>query len=252
MFHRAITRTPGIDFAQGITTSELGKPEYNLILKQHAAYVQTLRSLGLEVEVLPPLPGYPDAYFVEDVAIVTPEIAVITYPGAPARQGEQVAIVPALAAHLPIASIQPPGTIDGGDVLLINRQFYVGISDRTNEEGAQQFGALVARHGYTWMPVKVAAGLHLKSSVNYVGQNTVLITPEFYNHLALASYERILVDPAEAYASNTLWINDHLITPAGFPNTRQNITRLGMTIIELDMSEAQKMDGGLTCMSLRF
>ncbi len=251
-FTRAITRTPGRNFAQGITSANLGAPEYGLMLAQHQAYVQALRDLGLEVTVLPPLPDYPDAHFVEDVAVVTAEVAVITSPGAPARQGEQAFIEPVLAQYRPLARIEPPGTMEGGDILIMGKQVFIGISERTNHAGAQQLGQILGVYGYNWTPVPLAAGLHLKSSVNAVGAGTLLVTRDFADHPLFAAYARVLVDPAEEYAANCLFVNEHLIVPSGFPATQRALQRLDCPIIELQASEAQKMDGGLTCMSLRF
>lgn len=251
-FRHAIVRTPGPDFAQGITTAGLGQPIYALMLAQHAAYVTALETLGLKVLTLDPLPGYPDAYFVEDVAVVTPELAVITRPGALARRGEEDAVQPVLARYMETARIQPPGTLDGGDVLLIDRHFFVGISGRTNREGADQLGRVLGAHGYTWTAVEVGAGLHLKSGVNYVGEGTLLVTGEFASRDVFGDYNKIVVEPAESYAANTLLVNNRLIAPQGFPHTHAQLTSLGFEIIELDVSEARKLDGGLTCMSLRF
>jgi dimethylargininase len=252
MFTRAITRKPGENFAQGITTSNLGAPSYELLVRQHEAYVETLRFLGLEVIVLDPLPDYPDAYFVEDTAVVTPGVAVVTNPGAEARKGEQDSIEPVLARYRRTVRIQAPGTVDGGDVLMVGSHFFIGISARTNKDGAGQLGRILEEYGNTWAAVPVEAGLHLKSSVNYVGQNTLLVTGEFADHAEFRGYDRIILDQAEEYAGNTLWVNDCLITPRGFPSTRKKLEAVGLEVIELDVSEARKMDGGLTCMSLRF
>ncbi len=251
-YTHAITRKPGPDFALGITTSDLGEPDYARMLVQHAAYVETLRALGLDVTVLDPLAGYPDAYFVEDPAVVTPDLAVITHPGAVPRRGEPDAIAPVLARFLRTARIQPPATLEGGDVLIVEKRVFVGISERTNRAGAEQLGSLLAPFGYTLTAIPVAAGLHFKSSVNYAGKNTLLVTEDFAALPELDEYARIIVDAGEAYAANTLWINDALITPSGFPRLRKKLDALGLPVIELDVSEAQKMDGGLTCMSLRF
>ncbi|HBX68664.1 MAG TPA: amidinotransferase [Chloroflexi bacterium] len=252
MFSTAITRKPGENFAQGITTSHLGAPNYVRMLAQHAAYTQTLQQLGLTVIELEALPAYPDAYFVEDVAVITPEVAVITNPGAAARNGEQQHIESVLAQFRKIDRIQPPGTLDGGDVLMVGQHFFIGISERTNRAGAEQLGSILQRYGNTWAAIPVGAGLHLKSSVNWIGGNTLLIGAAFRDHPALDGFRQIQVDPAEEYACNTLWINGVLLTPAGFPKTREQLETLGLPIIELEISEAQMMDGGLTCMSLRF
>lgn len=252
MFQKAIVRKPCKNFAKGITTQTLGAPNYDTMLAQHAAYVQALKDLGLAVEELEAEEAYPDAHFVEDTAVVFPEAAVITNPGADARKGEEVTIEKALTAHRTLEKITAPGTVDGGDILMVDRHFFIGVSDRTNEEGASQLGDIVSRHGYTWTPVPVAAGLHFKSSVNYVGKNTLLVTEAFKDRSELKDYTLIVLDPEEEYAGNTLLINDTLIMPKGFPKTRAKLEALALPIVELDTSETRKMDGGLTCLSLRF
>jgi dimethylargininase len=252
MFAHAITRLPGKNFADGITTSNLGRPNYSLILQQHQAYRQVLQHLGLDIILLPAEPAYPDAYFVEDPAIVTPEIAVITRPGAPTRQGEELTLEPVLKQYRRVLHIEPPGTVEGGDILMVENHFFIGLSDRTNNNGATQLAKLLAAAGHTSETIPVASGLHLKSSVNYVGHGTLLVTNILFDHPAFSRYEKILLDSGEEYAANTLWINDTLLTPRGFPTTYAKLTRLGLPILELEVSEVQKMDGGLTCMSLRF
>ncbi|VVS95173.1 amidinotransferase [Desulfoluna spongiiphila] len=252
MFQKAIVRIPCRNFAKGITTQSLGAPDYDTMLAQHTTYTETLKSLGLTVEVLEAEEAYPDAHFVEDTAVVFPEAAVITNPGADARKGEEVTIEKALAAHRPIEKITAPGTVDGGDILMVGRHFFIGVSDRTNDEGAAQLGAIVTRHGYTWSAVPVAAGLHFKSSVNYVGKNTLLVTETFQDRSELEGYTLLVLDPEEEYAGNTLLINDTLIMPKGYPKTRAKLEALELPIVEIDTSETRKMDGGLTCLSLRF
>ncbi len=252
MFTHAITRLPGENFANGITTANLGKPNYPLILQQHRLYRQALLSLGLDVIVLPAEPDFPDAYFVEDPAIVTPKIAVITRPGAPSRRGEETTLAPFLEYYRPLVHIQSPGTVDGGDVLMVEGHFFIGISERTNAEGAAQLASHLVTSGHTSETVPVAAGLHLKSSVNYLGKHTLLVTKELSSYPGFIRYEKIILDDDEQYAANTLWVNHSLLMPRGFAKTRAKLTSLGMPIIELDVSEVCKMDGGLTCMSLRF
>jgi len=252
MFTQAIARKPAKNFAQGLTTSDLGPPDFDRMRQQHRAYVATLESLGLAVRVLDALPDYPDAYFVEDVAIVTPEIGALTLPGAAARKGEVAHIESALAAHRPLARIEAPGTLDGGDVMQVARDFYVGLSERTNEAGAAQLGRILGTYGYTVTAVPLADGLHLKSSVNYLGQNTLLLTQSFAEMEVFSRYGQIVVDDDEAYAANTLWVRGRLLTPAGFPRTQAKLLAAGFDVVELDISEARKMDGGLSCMSLRF
>jgi dimethylargininase len=252
MFEYAIARKPGKDFAQGITTSNLGTPSYELILEQHSVYIETLRSFGLEVIMLDPLLGYPDAYFVEDIAVVTPDVAIITNPGIESRRGEVETIESTLAKYRETLRIQPPGTVDGGDVLMVGTDLYIGISDRTNREGAEQLASILEAYGKALTVVPVHSGLHLKSSVNYVGQNTLLITEGYADLDQFREYDKIVVDTSEEYAANTLLINKSLITPKGFPKTRKKLLASDLNIIELDVSEVRKMDGGLTCMSVRF
>lgn len=251
-FTHAITRKPGPNFADGITTADLGRPDYATILAQHAAYIATLQRLGLSVVELDPLPAHPDAHFVEDTAVIVPEVAVIANMGAAARQGEEQAMAPVLAHYRELGHIDLPGTFDGGDVLIVEKHCLIGISERTNENGARQLGEALAQHGYRWDAIPVGAGLHFKSSVNYVGKNTLLIDAAFVDHPAFAGYDKLVIDPDERYAANTLWINDHLLIPTGFPKTKAKLATLGLPIIELETSELRKMDGGLTCLSLRF
>jgi dimethylargininase len=243
---RAILRRPGSDFASGITTATLGAPDYTLLLAQHAAYADALRALGLTVEVLDPLAGFPDAYFVEDVAVVLPELAVIARPGAPSRLGEEEGIDEVLAWHREIARIEAPATLDGGDVLVADRDVFVGLSGRTNGEGAGQLARRLTPHGYRLTTVPVSAGLHLKSGVSWLGGRTMLVTEQLARYFHEHEYRCIV---AEEAACNTVVVNDTLLVPAGFSGA---VAKAGLRVVELDVSEPRKMDGGLSCLSLRF
>ena len=253
-FTKAITKAPSPNYLDGITTSrpELGAPDPERVSVQHDTYVSTLRGLGLQVTELPADPEFPDSCFVEDPAVVIPEAAIITRPGAESRRGETVAIAAALHGLKELGQIEAPGTMDGGDVLLVGKHFLIGLSERTNCAGAGQFAVLVEAFGYTCTPIPVAAGLHFKSSVNWVGEDNLLVTDEFATRAELKPYRCLVIEAEEAYAGNTLWVNNTLITPCGFPKTRALLDTLGLHVIELDTSEFQKMDGGLTCLSLRF
>lgn len=251
-FERAILRRPGPDFGDGLTTAGLGAPDYALMLEQHAAYREALESLGLRCTVLDPLPGCPDAHFVEDTAVLAPDVAIVTRPGAESRRGETASIEHALAGMKPIARIDPPGTVDGGDILLAGDRCYIGLSRRTNEAGATQLAAHLEQAGIDSAIVRVPSGLHLKSGANYLGSGRMLVTQEFAAEPAFARFERIVLEPADGYAANTLWINGTLLTPAGFPRVRSRLERLGYPVIVLDASESARMDGGLSCLSLRF
>ncbi len=254
MFTKAITRRPGEDFANGLTTSNLGTPELPAAISQHVEYINALKSLGVDVDVLPPLIGMPDACFVEDTAIVTEEIAVITHPGADSRVGETASIALALAQYKTVVEITGKGaTIDGGDVLLVGNTFFVGMSDRTNKAGMDELAALLEPYNrYKFVPVEVSGGLHLKSGVTQIAPNKLFITKDLAQHPAFASYKKVIVPVGEEYAANTLLVNGIVLMSEGFPKSVQAIKDEGCRIIVLDMSEYRKMDGALTCLSLRF
>ncbi len=249
---QAILRKPGLDFAAGLTTSDLGAPDPSLALAQHDAYAAALRSLGLQLELLAALPGFADACFVEDVAVVTPRLAVITRPGAPSRLGEIEAIIPVLARHRPLARIEAPGTLEGGDVLVMDRTVLVGLSTRTNSSGAAQLKALLTPQGYETLFIPVVAGLHLKSSVTWLGRDQLLVSDRFQSVPELRAFPSVIADADEEPASSVLYLNGSLLIPAGYPKTRRKLDSTGLPLIELPITEFTKMDGGLTCLSLRF
>lgn len=251
-FSSAIVRRPAENFADGLTNAELGAADYALMQAQHEAYVCALSEAGLNVQTLDAAPRYPDAHFVEDAAVVVPEVAVISRPGAKVRRGEEELIEPTLTSHRRIARIEAPGTLDGGDVLQIGKSVFIGVSARTNEVGARQLETLLARHGYRCTLIPLAHTLHLKSDLNAVGSKTVVVTEALAAHEAIDGFERIVVDPGETYAANLLRINDRLLIASGFPKLREKLETTGLEIVELHMSEVRKMDGGLTCLSLRF
>ena len=252
MFTTAITRLPGPNFAEGLTSVDLGSPEYSLCLDQHAAYRNTLTALGLTLLELKPLADCPDAYFVEDVAVVVPEVAIITCPGASSRQAEPPAVAAALAERFELRTITGSGTLDGGDVLIVDKHCYVGLSQRTNADGAEQLGEHLKPFGYTTTAVPIGASLHLKSDINTLGDDLLIMTPAMATRSEFEQYDRIVVSADESYAANSLRINTSVLTPAGFPETSEQLIERGLLVIELDVSEIQKMDGGLTCLSIRF
>jgi dimethylargininase len=251
-FRTAILRTPGLDSGAGLTTAGLGPPDPELLLRQHEAYARALAEAGLDIVLLPAAPGFPDAYFVEDPAVVASAVAVITRPGAASRRGEEESLAPVLARFKPLARIEAPGTLEGGDVLEAGGRWFIGVSERTNEEGARQLGAILTSHGETWTAVPVPAGLHLKSSVNDLGDGRLIVTPDLEFAAAFRGFRRLVLEPEEGYAANVLRVNGRILLPAGFPAVRRKIAALGLAVRELDVSEVRKMDGGLTCMSLRF
>ena len=252
MFKHAIARKPCSRFADGITTAGLGRPDYPLALQQHGDYVSALQSCGLEVTVLDADENFPDSCFVEDVAVVTKNVAVITNPGAPSRKEEIQLMIPVLEKFRTLQYIQSPGTLEGGDVMQIENHFYIGLTKRTNQSGAHQLGSALLNAGYSYSVMPVETALHLKTAVNYVGKNILLASREFSSHPEFENLHVIEVDDSELYAANCLLINDTVIVPAGFPGVKSQLQKRKLKMIELNMSEFEKMDGGLSCLSLRF
>lgn len=253
MFYtQAIARLPASTCGQGLTTSSLGAPDATKTRQQFDAYVSTLLGLGLTVTLLPAQSAFPDSHFVEDTAVLGPEFALLTHPGAPSRRGETATIEPVLWRHRSVTRMGAQAHMDGGDVLMVDKRFFVGLTRRTNEAGVRAFAALVEPFGYRVDAIAVSDGLHLKSIVNYVGRNTLILNEEGARNPAFADFAHLVLDQAEEYAGNTLWINDTLITPCGYPDTLAKLQTLGLPILQLDTSEIKKMDGGLTCLSLRF
>jgi len=250
LYTRAIVRRPGRNFANGITTSNLGQPDFNRALEQHAAYCEALIKCGVELTVLDADERYPDGCFVEDTAVVNSRVKVISRPGAATRRGEEEEIERVLAGSGTTESISAPGTLEGGDVLRAENHYFIGISARTNTEGARQLSAILAKYGFTSSLIRVEAGLHLKSDIAYLGNGNFISTPVF-SHVANPA-NTLILDPEEYYSANCLRVNDYLLIAKGFPKSKKKILDLGYNIIELDMSEFRKMDGGLTCLSLLF
>lgn len=250
MYSKAIVRKPGENFADGITTSTLGSPNFKKALKQHTAYCDALRQCGVEVIVLEADLNYPDGCFVEDTAIVTEEMAVITKPGNSARLGEPESIAEILVKYKKLEYLFDKGRLDGGDVMRVGKHFYIGRSNRTNEEGASQLGEILKKYGYSSSEIPLKNSLHLKSGVTHLGENRFVAIPEFQPFFEVKNTIKIVEE--ESYAANCLNVNDHLLIAKGFPKTAMTLENLGFKIIPLDMSEFRKMDGSLTCLSLLF
>ena len=253
MFSRAIVRRPCKKFSEGLSTSNLGLPIYKIAISQHLKYVTALEKCGLEVIVLDPDEEYPDSTFVEDTAVVNEKVAIITNPGAKSRNGEEVAINQVLDKYYDnIESIKDPGTLDGGDVMRIENHYYIGISKRTNVEGARQLTKILEKHRFKCSTVNLINFLHLKSGINYIGDNNLLVSGEFTDNQLFKNFNRIKVGKEEIYAANCVRINDQILMPKGYDKTKKSLQELEYEIIELEMSEFRKMDGGLSCLSIRF
>lgn len=219
---------------------------------QHRAYQRTLASLDCRVLTLEAESSMPDAVFVEDVAIVLDEVAVMTRPGAESRRGEGASVAELLARYRPLRTIQSPGTIDGGDVLRVGRTLYVGQSGRSNAEGVAQLRAAIVDFGYKVQPVPIRGCLHLKSAVTALRDDTLLLQPKWIDAAAFPGFAIIEVDPEEEHAANILRAGDVVVMPACFPRTAQRIRDAGFEVVTVDVSELQKAEGATTCCSIVF
>ena len=249
-------RPPSPNFFTGHTTADLGKPNYSMALKQHAAYCEALERCGLTLTVLPPDSQYPDSTFVEDTAILAKRCAIITRPGADSRRGEVGTIEHELAKSFDqIEKIEAPGTVDGGDICEAGDHFFIGISQRTNEVGARQLADALGKYGYTseFVDVRnVKSILHLKSGVAFLNDDRFVLIDELQSFAQFRRFKSVRVGTGEEYAANCVVLNETVLIAAGFPAIERELTQLGCQTISLHMSEFQKMDGGLSCLSLRF
>jgi len=256
MFSNVIVKRPCPSVCNGITSApELGKPDYEKALEQHDAYIDALKKCGVNVTVLEADNDYPDSCFVEDVAVVTGKCAIVTNPGADTRNGETHAIVPVLEKFYgkeDICFIKSPGTLEGGDVMMVGDVFYVGLSARTNEDGIRQFSAILEKYGFRCEAVPLEKVLHLKTGVNYLENGNMLVSGEFVDKPCFDKYNRTEIPEGEAYAANCIWVNGTVIVPAGYPAVKAAVESLGYQVLIVDTSEFRKIDGGLSCLSLRF
>ena len=253
MFTNAIVRTPSKSLVHGLTSADLGIPDHSLAVEQHQQYVESLRECGLNVTVLPPDEEYPDSTFVEDTALLTPKCAIVANPGAPSRKGEVNQIKSILEGHYSvIEEIEEPGTMEPGDIMMVGNHFYIGLSKRTNRLGADQTTEILNKFGYTSSIISLKNILHLKTGVAYLENNVILASGELLKADEFRNFSIIEVSDDESYAANCIWVNEKVLVPQGFPNTRDKIVEKGYSIIELNVSEFRKLDGGLSCLSLRF
>lgn len=256
MFKNVIVRRPGKSLTEGITSApELGKPDYELALKQHDSYIEALKTCGVKVTVLDAMEEFPDSCFVEDTAVLTRKCAIISNPGAATRQKESEFMVDTIKKFYSedkIEYIKSPGTLEGGDVMMVGDHFYAGLSARTNKEGIRQFIEILEKYGLTGSEVSLEEVLHLKTGVNYIENNNMLVSGEFIEKEEFKSFNKIIIPENEAYASNCIWVNDIVIVPEGYPTVEKAVKNAGYKVILVDTSEFRKLDGGLSCLSLRF
>jgi dimethylargininase len=255
-FARAIVRPPSADFAEGLTTARLGSPDLALALSQHGAYVDALRLCGLEVTSLAPAPGLPDATFVEDAAVLLPHAAILTRPGAPSRAPEVPTLAPVIAEFFAsVHAIESPGTLDGGDVCEAGRIHFIGLSERTNEAGAFQLARILESFGRPSAVVDIRGTpgvLHLKSGIAWIGDDRLVAVEALAGHPAFSGFEIVPVVPGEEYGANCVRIGGSILVASGHPRLRETLSSHGYPTVELPVSEFRKMDGGLSCLSLRW
>ena len=256
MYTHAIVRPPGPNFADGITTAKLGRPDLAKALAQHEAYCQALEACGLTLVRLPPDPRFPDSTFVEDAAVLTPDRAILTHPGAESRRGEIDEIHEPISRFFrSVERIEPPGTLDGGDVCESGDRMLIGISARTNEEGAHQLSNHVMRDGYqpALIDIRSIPGiLHLKSGVSCLGEGRFAVIDALRDHEVFRGQSIVRVPQREEYAANCVRVHDTVLLASGYPHMESLLGDLGLRVLTLEMSEFRTMDGGLSCLSLRF
>jgi dimethylargininase len=219
---------------------------------QHRTYVDKLRSLGVKVLSVPSTPWLPDAVFVEDTAVVLPELAIIAAPALHTRRTEVCDVAQLLKLHRDVRFLEGPATMEGGDIIHADKHLFIGESLRTNKQGISQLRDIVSSFGYATQSVRVSGCLHLSTGAAYIGRNTMLVNPAWIGVNAFNNYEAIVVSPDEPWASNVLNIDGNILMPDSFPHTRARLERRGFTVEVIDISEFQKAEAGVTCMSLRF
>lgn len=267
-FNNVIVKKPCQAMTTGIASGDYpGTPDYALAQKQHDNYISCLEQCGVKATVMPANEQFPDSCFVEDATVMIPGCcAIITNPGADSRNGEIIEIEPYVKKFFDkegvnLFRITSPGTLDGGDVMMVGDTYYIGESARTNKEGIDQFGEFAAKFGKKTILASMDKGLHLKSGVNYLeispktGKPLYLLNKDFKGHPMFDNdngFDKIYVSEDETYSANCIWMNGTVIVPTGYPQTLKAIQDHGFKTIECDVSEYRKLDGGLSCLSLRF
>jgi dimethylargininase len=224
--------------------------DVDLARAQHRGYEEALRAAGCSVERLTAGPDLPDSVFIEDIAVVFDELAIVTRPGAASRRAEMPAVADALARHRSVQTIQAPGTMDGGDVLVAGRRVFVGRSTRTNEPAVAQMRQMLTPFGYTVCDVEVTGCLHLKSAVTALADDVLLVNPRWIGREVFAGFECLDIDPEEHMAANALRVGDQVIYPKASPRTAERIARRGLRVALIDASELAKAEGAVTCCSV--
>ncbi len=253
-FDHAITRRPGKSVVSGLRAEDTGPPDHARMLADHAAYMAALRQTGARIIELPPLEDYPDSVFVEDVALCLPQGAVLLRPGTASRAGEVAHMAPTIRQLFEnVREIRGPGTIEGGDILTMPGEILVGLSDRTSREGIAELARLVGDWGHKVRAVETPPGvLHFKTDCSLLDADTILSTPRLDASGCFSGYNVIHTCEGEEAAANAIRFNDLVIMPAGFAKTAARLRRAGYDVREIGNSECAKLDGGISCLSLRF
>ncbi|MEE9378042.1 MAG: arginine deiminase family protein [Candidatus Lokiarchaeia archaeon] len=253
MFKHAIVRNLAGNFQDGITSCNLGKPDYNKAVIQYSDYIKALKKCGLRIIQLDADERFPDSAFVEDTTIVNKDVAIITNLGVSSRKGEELTIKKVIKRFYDnIEYIKNPGTLEGGDILKVDNQYYIGLSKRTNKDGAKQLTEILEKYDYSCSTIKLVNFLHLKTGVAYIGDDNLIVSGELIDNLIFKKYNIIRVDVDESYAANCIRVNKYVLIAKGFKKLKNSISNLGYKILEIDVSEFRKMDGGLSCLSIRF
>lgn len=249
----AIVRGIPNTFQDCVTISgDTPKINVELARQQHETYCNTLEQLGLKLIRIEADDALPDCCFTEDTAIVFGDLAIITYPGTPSRVAEKVEMEKTLVPLKKMYHLSPPATLDGGDVLKIDKKIFIGNSSRTNEEGIKQIADIINPRGFEVIGVKIWNTLHLKSVCTYLGNGCIILAEGYLDEKIFSQYDKIIVPKEEEYSANCLVVNGKVLIPNGFPKTRSLIEAKGFSVIELEISEAKKADGALTCSSIIF
>lgn len=220
--------------------------------RQHEAYERCLEQMGVRVAPLTLMPEAPDAVFIQDTAVVVDEVAVMATMGAACRAGEVESVGEALASHRPLRRLTPPATLEGGDVVRIGRTLYVGASGRTNREGIRQLSDILEPYDYQVRPVDVKGCLHLSTGCSYLGRGLILLNPVWIDAAPFRQFEILEVPETESWAANTIAVGDAVLVASAFERTRALIEEHSFQVVATDISELQKAEGALTCMSLMF
>lgn len=255
-FTKAIVRVPGHSISNGLLSSEYldGRPDYAKAIVQHEQYVAALAKAGLDVTVLPACEDFPSSVFIEDNALLTDKVAIISNPGALTRNGEVRIpdLVPTLKKFYDNVEKITEGTVEPGDIMMVGNDYYIGISKRTNQAGAEQMASILKKYGHNPTIVPLKEMFHLKSGVNYLENKNMLVAGEFVDNPLFKDFNTVEMPEEEMYAANCVWVNDYVLVPEGYPKVKKIVEDMGYKTIILEVSEYRKTNGGLSCISLRF